>query len=174
MNDLKIRYRSPMNKARIITKYPNRRLYDTEESRYVTLSDIRRLVVDKVDFIVRDRKSGNDITRSILLQVITEQEQQGDSVMTRDFLSQVIRSYDKVVPEFAADYLEESMKFFMGQQKSLRKQISRMAGMDPFSAVAEMAQKNVARWKALQEEVMQRFVGSGARDETRQDRLTAE
>ena len=163
-----------MNKARIITKYPNRRLYDTEESRYVTLSDIRRLVVDKVDFIVRDRKSGNDITRSILLQVITEQEQQGDSVMTRDFLSQVIRSYDKVVPEFAADYLEESMKFFMGQQKSLRKQISRMAGMDPFSAVAEMAQKNVARWKALQEEVMQRFVGSGARDETRQDRLTAE
>ena len=174
MNDPEIRYLSPMNKARIIKKYPNRRLYDTKESRYVTLSDIRRLVVEKVDFIVRDCKSDTDITRSILLQVITEQEQQGDSVMTRDFLSQVIRSYDKVVPEFAADYLEESMKFFMAQQKSLRRQISRMAGIDPFSAVAEMAQNNVARWKALQEEVMQRFLRSGPRDETGPDGLTAE
>jgi polyhydroxyalkanoate synthesis repressor PhaR len=174
MNDLEIRYRMRMNKARIITKYPNRRLYDTEESRYVTLPDIRRLVVEKVDFIVRDRKNDADITRSILLQVITEQEQQGDSVMTRDFLSQVIRSYDKVVPEFAADYLEESMKFFMAQQKSLRRQISRVAGLDPFSAVADIAQKNVARWKALQEEVMQRFLPAGGRDDAQPEGLAAE
>ena len=74
-----------MKSARIITKYPNRRLYDTEESRYVTLADIRRLVTDRVDFMVRDRKSGEDITRSILLQVITEQEQQGESIMSQDF-----------------------------------------------------------------------------------------
>jgi polyhydroxyalkanoate synthesis repressor PhaR len=174
MDSGEIRYLMPMKKARIITKYPNRRLYDTEESRYVTLSDIRRLVVDKIDFIVRDKRSGDDITRPILLQVITEQEQRGEPVMSRDFLSQVIRSYDKVVPEFAADYLEESMKFFLAQQKSLRRRICRMTGMDPFSAVAEIAQKNVARWKALQDEVMKRFARATAVDETQPEGLAAE
>ena len=169
-----IRYGIAMNKARIIRKYPNRRLYDMEESRYVTLSDIRRLVVDGIEFVVLDKKTGADLTRSILLQVITEQEQQGDSVMTRDFLRQVIRSYDKVVPEFAADYLEESMKFFMAQQQSLRQQICRMAGMDPFSMVAELAQKNVARWKALQEEVMRRFARASMLDDVRGEALPAE
>ena len=174
LDDAEIGYGKGMNKARIITKYPNRRLYDTEESRYVTLSDIRRLVVDATEFVVRDKKSGDDITRSILLQVITEQEQQGDSVMTRDFLSEVIRSYDKVVPEFAADFLEESMTFFMAQQHSLRQQITRMVGLDPFSAVAELAQKNVARWKTLQEEVMRRFARAGVRDEVQSEMLTPE
>src|SRR5215212_4694042 len=80
--------------ARIIRKYPNRRLYDTVESRYVTLADIRRLVVERIDFIVLDRKSQQDITRSILLQVIAEQEGGAtETLMSRDFLSQVIRSY---------------------------------------------------------------------------------
>src|SRR5512132_3574696 len=78
---------------RIIRKYPNRRLYDTVESRYVTLADIRRLVVERIDFVVLDRKTQQDITRSILLQVIAEQEGGGtESLMSRDFLSQVIRS----------------------------------------------------------------------------------
>jgi polyhydroxyalkanoate synthesis repressor PhaR len=154
---LEMGYRTPMKSARIITKYPNRRLYDTEESRYVTLADIRKLVTRRIDFLVRDRKSGEDITRSILLQVITEQEQRGSSVLSRDFLSQVIRSYDKAIPEFASDYLEESMEFFMTQQQNLRKQICRVVGLDPFAAVADMAQKNFARWKALQEEVLKRF-----------------
>ena len=151
-----------MESIRTITKYPNRRLYDTEESRYVTLADIRNLVIRKVDFVVIDRKSGDDITRSILLQVITEQEQHGESVMSRDFLSQVIRSYGKVVPEIASGYLEESMNFFMAGQKSLREQIRKVVGSDPFSAVADVAQKNFARWKALQDEVMQRFAALGA------------
>ena len=146
-----------MKTARIVTKYANRRLYDFEESRYVTLADIRNLVTNKVDFIVRDRKSGEDITCAILLQVITELEQRGDSFMSRNFLSQVIRAYDKVVPEFAADYLEESMTFFMTQQQNLHKQISRVAGLDPFAAVADVAQKNFARWKWLQKEVLRRF-----------------
>ena len=80
------------NSPRVIRKYPNRRLYDTVESRYVTLADVRRLVVDRVDFVVLDRKSQQDITRSILLQVIAEQEGAGESLMSRDFLSQVIRT----------------------------------------------------------------------------------
>ena len=166
-------YRTPMKSARIITKYPNRRLYDTEESRYVTLADIRNLVTSQVDFIVRDRKSGDDITRSILLQVITEQEQQGSSVMSRDFLSQVICSYDKVIPEFASDYLEESMEFFMTRQQNLRKQICRVVGLDPFAAVADMAQKNFARWKLLQEEVLSRFSEVSLLDDAPGDGLSA-
>jgi len=154
---VQINYRGSMKTTRIITKYANRRLYDSEESRYVTLIDIRRLVKDKIDFIVWDRKSGIDITRTILLQVITDLERTGHSIMSRKFLSQVIRSYDKVVPEFVTEYLEESMRFFMTQQKNLLKQINRVMDRDPFKEVAGIAQDNFVRWKSLQEEVLQRL-----------------
>lgn len=163
-----------MSSARVITKYPNRRLYDTEESRYVTLADVRDLVINKTDFVVIDRKTSDDITRSILLQVITEQEQRGEAVMSEDFLSQVIRSYGKVVPGFAADYLEESMNFFMTQQQNLRSQVKRVVGLDPFAAVADVAQKNFARWKSLQEEVLRRFASVGRLEELHSDGLPAE
>src|SRR5438874_12086073 len=82
-----------MSEPRTIKKYPNRRLYDTVESRYITLADIRRLVIERIDFVVVDKKTQGDITRSILLQVIAEQEHDGEPLMSRDFLSQVIRSY---------------------------------------------------------------------------------
>src|SRR5438105_13167150 len=81
-----------MSAPRIIKKYPNRRLYDTVESRYITLADIRRLVIERVDFVVIDKKTQRDITRPILLQVIAEQEHDGEPLMSRDLLSQVIRS----------------------------------------------------------------------------------
>ena len=162
-----------MDTPRIITKYPNRRLYDTQESRYVTLADIRQLVIGKVDFVVVDRKTDEDITRSILLQVITEQEQHGESVMSQDFLSQVIRSYGKVVPELASGYLEESMNFFMTGQQNLRGQIKRVVGVDPVSVVADAAQKNFARWKSLQEEVLRRFASVGLLDDMPTDTLPA-
>ena len=156
-----------MSKPRVIKKYPNRRLYDTEESRYITLADVKALVLDKVEFVVIDKKSGADITRSILLQVIAEQEQQGDAIMTEDFLSQVIRSYGKVMPGFMANYLEQSMRLFMAQQQNLRGQVKRVVGVDPVEAVAEVAQKNFNRWKALQDEVFKRLLPAG-REETEQ------
>jgi polyhydroxyalkanoate synthesis repressor PhaR len=148
-----------MSTARVIKKYPNRRLYDTEESRYITLADVKDLVVKKVEFTVIDKKSGDDITRSILLQVISEQEQQGEAIMSQDFLSQVIRSYGKVVPGFMANYLEQSTKLFMVQQQNLRGQVKRVVGVDPVSAVADIAQKNFNRWKSLQDEVMRILSG---------------
>jgi polyhydroxyalkanoate synthesis repressor PhaR len=156
-----------MSTARIIKKYPNRRLYDTEESRYITLADVKDLVVKKVEFVVVDKKSGDDITRSILLQVISEQEQQGEAIMSQDFLSQVIRSYGKVVPGFMANYLEQSTKLFMVQQQNLRGQVKRVVGVDPVLAVADIAQKNFNRWKSLQDEVMNRL--TGGRDEPIED-----
>ncbi len=118
-------------KTRIIKKYPNRRLYDTEESRYITLADVRRLVLDKVDFVVIDKKSQKDITRSILLQVISDQELKGEPVMSRDFLSQVIRSYGSVMPDFVSSYLEQSLKLFASQQQQVREKVRDVVGVDP-------------------------------------------
>lgn len=149
-----------MNKARVIKKYPNRRLYDTEESRYITLADVKDLVLKKIEFMVIDKKSGDDITRSILLQVISEQEQQGEAIMSEDFLSQVIRSYGKVMPGFMANYLEQSMKLFVVQQQNLRGQVKRVVGVDPVAAVTDAAQKNFNRWKSLQDEVFRRLSGN--------------
>jgi polyhydroxyalkanoate synthesis repressor PhaR len=150
-----------MSEARIIKKYPNRRLYDTEESRYITLADVRNLVIGKIDFLVIDKKSGDDITRSILLQVISEQEQHGEPIMSQDFLSQLIRSYGSAMPGFIANYLEQSLKLFMTQQQILRGQVKRVVGIDPVLAVADVAQKNFNRWKSLQDEVLRRFAGGG-------------
>lgn len=154
-----------MSTTRVIKKYPNRRLYDTEESRYITLSDIKDLVIRKVDFMVIDKKSGDDITRAILLQVISEQEAHGEAIMSQDFLSQVIRSYGKVMPGFMANYLEQSMKLFMIQQQNLRGQVKRVVGIDPVSAVADAAQKNMDRFKSLQDEFLKRLSGQAREDQ---------
>jgi polyhydroxyalkanoate synthesis repressor PhaR len=163
-----------MNSARVIKKYPNRRLYDTDESRYITLADVKDLVKCKIDFVVIDKKSGADITRSILLQVISEQEQQGEAIMSQDFLSQVIRSYGKSVPGFLAKYLEQSMKLILTQQQNLRGQVRRVVGVDPFVAVADTAQKNFNRWKSLQDEVFRRFSGISREDDEPGVRLTGD
>ena len=104
-----------MSEPRTIKKYPNRRLYDTVESRYITLADIRRLVIEQVDFVVVDKKSQGDITRSILLQVIAEQEHGDEPLMSRDFLSQVIRSYGLDTRGTVGSYLEQSLLQFASQ-----------------------------------------------------------
>lgn len=144
---------------RVIRKYPNRRLYDTVESRYVTLADVRRLVVDRVDFVVLDRKSQQDITRSILLQVIAEQEGAGESLMSRDFLSQVIRSYGSGLQDFVGRYLDESIRLFAREQREIRDRFKNVVGIDPLETVTNVAQKNYQRWKAVQEEVFSRLPG---------------
>ena len=79
--------------------------------------------------------------------------------MSEDFLSQVIRSYGKVLPGFVANYLEQSLKLFLTQQHNLRSQVKRVVGVDPVAAVADRAQKNFNRWKSLQDEVFRRFGG---------------
>jgi polyhydroxyalkanoate synthesis repressor PhaR len=150
---------------RVIRKYPNRRLYDTVESRYVTLADIRRLVVERVDFVVLDRKSQQDITRSILLQVIAEQEGAGESLMSRDFLSQVIRSYGNGLQDFVGRYLDESIQLFAKEQRELRERFKSVVGIDPLETVGNVAQKNYQRWKSLQEEVFSRIPRPFGRDE---------
>ena len=140
-----------MSEPRVIKKYPNRRLYDTVESRYITLADIRRLVTDKVDFVVVDKKTQEDITRSILLQVIAEQEHEGDPMMSQDFLAQVIRAYGGTMQNMVGDYLEQSLKLFTAQQSQIRDRVRSMVGMDPMSAMSNLAQENFQRWRQMQE-----------------------
>jgi polyhydroxyalkanoate synthesis repressor PhaR len=147
-----------LSNPRVIKKYPNRRLYDTEESRYITLADVKELVMKKVDFEVIDKKSGDDITRTILLQVISDQEQQGDPMMSEDFLSQIIRAYGSVVPAFVTKYLEQSMTLFMQQQKYLKGQLQSVVGTDPLSAMAELTQQNFAKMQSLQEDLLRQFM----------------
>ena len=98
-----------MSTIRIIKKYPNRRLYDTDESRYITLADIRNLVLRQVKFAVIDQKADKNITRCILLQVICEQEQNGEAIMSESFLSQVVRVYGNADAIQMADHLEDSL-----------------------------------------------------------------
>ena len=109
-----------MRAARIIKKYPNRRLYDTQESRYITLADIRDIVVSETNLMVIDKKSGEDITRSILLQVISEQEHNGDAILSEDFLAQIIRCYGRVAPVQLTQHLEQILKHFMDQVQDFR------------------------------------------------------
>lgn len=147
-----------MSDSRVIKKYPNRRLYDTVESRYITLSDIRKLVMDKVDFTVVDKKSQEDITRSILLQVISEQEHDGEPLMSQDFLAQVIRSYGGAMQTMVGSYLEQSLKLFTGQQAQMRDRMRSMIGMDPTTNMATLAHENLQRWQQMQAEFMQTFL----------------
>jgi polyhydroxyalkanoate synthesis regulator protein len=121
---------------------------------------------------MQDRFRGHrQVTRSILLQVISEQEQKGEAIMSQDFLSQVIRSYGKSVPGFLARYLEQSMKLILTQQQNLRGQVRRVVGVDPVVAVADAAQKNFNRWKSLQDEVFRRFSGVSREDDEPTARL---
>lgn len=147
-----------MSEPRVIKKYPNRRLYDTAESRYITLAEIRQLVLDRVDFVVIDKKSGQDITRTILLQVIAEQEQHADPVMSRDFLAQVIRSYGGAMQGIIGSYLDQSMKLFTAQQREIRDRVKTVVGVDPVDAVTEVAQRNYQRWRTVQDEIFRRIV----------------
>ena len=109
-----------MSETRVIKKYPNRRLYDTVESRYITLADVRRLVLEKVDFVVVDKKSQQDITRAILLQVIAEQEQRGEPLLSREFLSQVIRSYSANGQAAVSTHLEQAIREASDKQRAMR------------------------------------------------------
>jgi polyhydroxyalkanoate synthesis repressor PhaR len=150
-----------MSEPRIIKKYPNRRLYDTVESRYITLVDIRRLVTDKIDFIVVDKKSREDITRAILLQVISEQEHQGEPMMSQDFLSQIIRSYGSAMQGVVGSYLEQSLKLLSAQQQQMRESMQGMMGTEAFNSIASLTQQNMERWRAVQEDIFRAMSGNG-------------
>lgn len=101
---------------RVIKKYPNRRLYDTDTSSYITLAEIKQLVMNSESFVVRDAKTGDDLTRSILLQIILEEEANGSPMFTAPVLSNIIRFYGHTMQGLMGGYLEKNMQALMDMQ----------------------------------------------------------
>ncbi|MDE2342828.1 MAG: polyhydroxyalkanoate synthesis repressor PhaR [Betaproteobacteria bacterium] len=114
--------------VRLIKKYPNRRLYDTETSSYITLSEVKQLVLDHRDFQVVDAKTNQDLTRSILMQIILEEEAGVEPLFTSDMLSQMIRSYGNAMQGFMGNYLEKGIQSFVDIQKKLQEQSAAVTG----------------------------------------------
>ena len=136
-----------MSNTRVIKKYPNRRLYDTEISKYITLDNVRQLVMDSVDFAVKDVKTDEDLTRGILLQIISEQEHGGEPFFTASALSQIIRFYDDSMQGVAGDFITKSLNLFVDQQKQLQDTVT----SDPLSAMNEIADNHLKMWQDMQE-----------------------
>ncbi|HUO43614.1 MAG TPA: polyhydroxyalkanoate synthesis repressor PhaR [Burkholderiales bacterium] len=117
------------NDVRIIKKYPNRRLYDTATSSYITLEDVKKLVLDQVEFKVEDAKTHEDLTRSILLQIILEEESgNGAPMFSSGVLAQIIRTYGQTMQGMMGSYLEKNIQTFIDIQKKLQEQSRSLYG----------------------------------------------
>lgn len=149
-----------MTEIRIIKKYPNRRLYDTEISSYITLEDVRQLVLDGEPFEVRDAKTGEDLTRSVLLQIIAEHEERGHPMFTTHLLSQVIRFYGDSLQGFMGSYLEKSLQIFLDQQVQFRSQLNNLLGQTPWSMLNTLADRNLDMWNSLQQGFLNAATGT--------------
>ena len=116
------------NQVRLIKKYPNRRLYDTKTSSYITLVDVKQMVLKQEEFQAVDAKTGEDLTRQILLQIILEEESGGSPMFTSDVLSQMIRTYGNAMQGMMGGYLEKNINAFQEMQKSLQEQSNKLYG----------------------------------------------
>ena len=134
---------------RVIRKYANRRLYDTQQSRYVTLEDLRRLIIEEEPFRVEDAKSGENLTRTILLSIIIEQEQADSEaeVFSNDLLAQLIRVYDMTSPLPLSRYLEQGTQLMLEQQKRLQSQWKQAMRNTPLEFMRELAEENMRFWQ---------------------------
>ena len=137
-----------MTDKRLIKKYPNRRLYDTAISSYVTLEDVKGLVLDGVDFEVTDAKSGADLTRTILLQIISEEEEGGEPIFSSDLLAQIIRAYGGNMQSLLTSYLEKSMALWADQQSALRERARTfMDASNPVTMLSQITEQNLSMWQ---------------------------
>lgn len=139
----------------VIKKYANRRLYDTGRSSYVTLDDLCEMIKEGIDFVVYDAKTGEDLTRSVLTQIIVEQETSGESLLPVSFLKQLIGFYGDSLQNVVPNYLEQSFAAFTKNQEEFRKSfgmgnmmnpagmMNPAAMMNPIAAMEEMTRKNV-------------------------------
>jgi len=114
--------------TRLIKKYPNRRLYDTKTSSYITLADVKQMVLKNEAFQVLDAKSNEDLSRQILLQIILDEESSGMPMFSSDLLSQMIRSYGSAMQGFMGSYLEKNLEGFQQMQKALQDQSQKLYG----------------------------------------------
>src|SRR3954447_22271678 len=131
----------------IVKKYANRRLYNTATSSYVTLDDLARMIKEGGDFVVKDAKTGEDLTRSVLTQIIVEQEQKGTNLLPISFLRQLIGFYGDNVQFLVPGYLEQAMKAFARNQEQMRTNLRATFGMFPFGQFEEIGKQNMAMFE---------------------------
>jgi len=156
-----------MSQERLIKKYANRRLYDASQSRHITLEDIRMLIVKGEKLKVVEDKTGHDITRHILLQVIAEQEQFGRPILSTKVLEAIIRFYGNAMQGFLAGFLEKSVEAFLNQQEALQAQISKIVSSTPISTVADITRQNLETLSKVQESMLGAILPK--RDKSRDD-----
>lgn len=146
--------------VRIIKKYPNRRIYDTQESKYITLDAVRDMVVKGVEFKVIDTQSKKDITRSILLQIIIEQESDTNPLFSTDNLQNFIRYYGANQGQGFSDFLNQSLDFFQQQQEQIQDQMNEMMERSPVKMWNDISRRNMEMWQDMQGA----FFGGGAKN----------
>ena len=156
----------------VIKKYANRRLYNTDTSTYVTLDDLCVMVKQGVDFTVHDAKSGEDLTRQILTQIIFEQESKGHNMLPINFLRTVIGFYDTNMRDLVPHYLEASIKTFENNQEKMREYVGgNLAGYSPFTQFEEIGKQNMAMFRRAFS--MFNPFGLGEEEEKTEKRYTA-
>ncbi len=146
-----------MSEPRVIKKYPNRRLYDTAVSSYITLEDVKQLVLERAEFHVIDARTNTDITRGILLQIISEQEEQGSPIFTTDVLAHIIRFYGDTLQGMMGNYLEKSLQAFVDQQHLFREQMRTFIGKNPLAMMTELVEHNLSLWKSVNERLQKPY-----------------
>jgi polyhydroxyalkanoate synthesis repressor PhaR len=153
-----------MSEPRVIKKYPNRRLYDTAISSYITLEDVKHLVLERAEFHVIDARTNTDITRGILLQIISEQEEQGSPIFTTDVLAHIIRFYGDTLQGMMGNYLEKSLQAFVDQQHLFREQMRTLIGQNPLAMMTELVEHNLSLWKSVSERLQKPYTPSAGSD----------
>jgi polyhydroxyalkanoate synthesis repressor PhaR len=161
-----------MSQERLIKKYANRRLYDASQSRHITLDDIRGLIVKGEKLKVVEDKTGNDITRHILLQVIAEQEQFGRPILSTKVLEAIIRLYGNSLQGYVAAFLERSIEMFLNQQEAVQSQFSRIVSSAPIAAVADLTRQNLEALAKMQESMLSALKPGRDKDRDEDDRRT--
>lgn len=152
-----------MNKRRI-KKYANRRLYDTEDSRYVTLEDIRKLIVKGIDIEVIDDVKNQDITRTLMLQIMSEQEFSGKPILSEELLAQLIRFYGHPLQGYMSSYLSASVDLFVKQQRTMQKQFNQFVSAGPLDAMQDFTSKNMELWADFQKSFFNFDAGNSTED----------
>lgn len=137
--------------TRIINKYPNRRLYDTEESRYIKLSEIKALIETGTAIKVLDSKTKDDITRSILLQIIMEQESNNEPLFSTENLEDFIRYYGENSREAFGMFMGSNLQFFQEQQDQIQRQMKEFMELSPLDFWTEATNKNLDLWRKMQD-----------------------
>jgi polyhydroxyalkanoate synthesis repressor PhaR len=145
-----------MAEERLIRKYANRRLYDARDSRHVTADDLRKLIAGGERIKVVDDKTGDDVTRSILLQIIASQEQFGTPVLSTQLLEAIIRFYGNPIQSMLTSYLEQSIGGLLQQQKVMQAEMAK-ALETPMAPIAEMARHNMEMWSKMQASMLSAF-----------------